>query len=370
MFDSWSRIRRPKLHILCSTKPLGYDMKNIKKVFILFIFLFTGFAPTAFAFNQEKLLGSFFSIVMIRGYNPDGSMAYGSGVIVAKNKVLTNCHIFRQSKEPWISRGEDSFTIASIQADRYHDLCLITADNLPFPPAEVGSVNDMKKGDEIIAIGHSSASPSPITSFGALKSVYPFDGANVIRSSARFAMGASGSGLFDGQGHLIGINTFKTPGRNAYFYALPVEWISLLEKQPAETIYPIDGKTFWEEDDANKPLFMQVAEPEIQEEWTRLSGIASKWVLKEPNNTEAWYELGMAQEHTNLKVEAEKSYRHALMLSQGNIDAMFRLGVLASEKGNIKEVQEIKLALGNIDAEMAEEFNKAITCGENCEKRR
>jgi hypothetical protein len=39
----------------------------------------------------------------------------------------------------------------------------------------------MKKGDEIIAIGHSSASPAPITSFGALKSVYPFDGANVIR---------------------------------------------------------------------------------------------------------------------------------------------------------------------------------------------
>jgi hypothetical protein len=78
----------------------------------------------------------------------------------------------------------------------------------------------------------------------------------------------------------------------------------------------------------------------------------------------------MAQEHTNLKIEAEKSYRHALMLSQGNIDALFRVGVLASEKGNITEVQEIKLALTNVDAEIGEEFNKAITCGDSCNKKR
>ena len=345
-------------------------MRNLKIAISVVTFLMAGFTPTAQALDKEKLLGSFFSIVMIRGYNPDGSLAYGSGVIVAQNKVLTNCHIFRQTKEPWISRGEDSFTIASIQADRYHDLCLITADSLPFPPAIIGSVNNMRKGEEIVAIGHSSASPAPITSFGALKATYPFAGASIIRSTARFAMGASGSGLFDGQGRLIGINTFKTPGRNAYFYALPVEWLASLEKQPAETQYPIDGKTFWEEDDANKPLFMQTAEPEIQEEWSKLLDIGQKWIKKEPNNTEAWFELGVAQEHSGLKVDAEKSYRQSLVLSKGNIDAMFKLGVMAAEKGNIKEVQAMKAAIGNIDPDTAEEFNTAITCDEKCKKGR
>lgn len=345
-------------------------MRQLKISFGLFSFLLMGLMPTAHAFDKEKLLGSFFSIVMIRGYNPDGSLAYGSGVIVAPQKVLTNCHIFRQTKEPWVSRGEDTFTISSIQADRYHDLCLITADTLPFPPAQIGSVTQMKKADEIIAIGHSSASPAPITSFGALKSAYPFDGANIIRSTARFAMGASGSGLFDGQGRLIGINTFKTPGRNAYFYALPVEWLASLEKQPAETKYPIDGKTFWEEEDANKPLFMQIAEPEIQEQWDKLNAIAEKWTKKEPNNSEAWYELGFAQEHLNQKAEAEKSYRHALMLNESNIDALFRIGVIASEQGDINQVQTIKLAISNLDKDTAEEFIRAITCDENCQKRR
>lgn len=348
-------------------------MRHLKLSFSLFSFLLMGLIgpiSSAQAFDKEKLLGSFFSIVMIRGYNPDGSLAYGSGVIVAPNKVLTNCHIFRQTKEPWISRGEDTFTIASIQADRYHDMCLITAENLPFPPVPLGSVNNMKKADEIIAIGHSSASPAPITSFGALKSVYPFDGANIIRSTARFAMGASGSGLFDGQGRLIGINTFKTPGRNAYFYALPVEWLAKLENQTAETKFPIDGKTFWEEEDANKPLFMQIAEPEIQEQWDRLGDIAQQWIKKEPNNAEAWYELGFAQEHKNLKAEAEKCYRHALMLNDGHIDALFRIGVMAAEQGDIKAVQEIKLAITNIDSDTAEEFNQTITCGEKCNNRR
>ena len=199
-----------------------YLMKKSLKTAVAIPLLLLGLMPSAHAFDKEKLLGSFFTIVMIRGHNADGSLAYGSGVIVEPTKVLTNCHIFRQTKEPWISRGEDTFAINSVQADRYHDLCLVTAETLPFPPAQIGSAASMKKGEEILAIGHSSASPVPITSIGAIKSIYPFDNGNVIRSTARFAMGASGSGLFDGEGHLIGINTFKTPGKNAYFYALHV----------------------------------------------------------------------------------------------------------------------------------------------------
>ena len=347
---------------------MRFFKSHLKTAF--FTLSFITLIPSAQAFDREKLLSSFFSIVMIRGYNPDGSVAYGSGVVIEPQKVLTNCHIFKQTKKPWVSRGEDSFPIKSVQADRYHDLCLVTSESLPFPPVKTGSATTMKKGEEIVAIGHSSASPVPITSIGVIKSIYPFDNANVIRSTARFAMGASGSGLFDSEGRLIGINTFKTPGKNAYFYALPVEWITSLKTKPAETQFPIDGKAFWEENDAQKPFFMQIAEPEIQEDWARLSGVAQQWVKKEPNNTEAWYELGVAQEHSQLKADAEKSYRHALMLSKGNIDALFRLGVLAAEKGNISEVQSIKLAISNINTDTAEEFNQAITCGENCEKRR
>jgi len=41
--------------------------------------------------------------VMIRGYADDGSLAYGSGVIIGDNEVVTNCHVLRKTKKPWVS---------------------------------------------------------------------------------------------------------------------------------------------------------------------------------------------------------------------------------------------------------------------------
>lgn len=323
--------------------------------------------PSAQAFDREKLMDAFNAIVMIRGYNPDGGMAYGSGVVVAKDKIMTNCHIFRQTKQPWVSRGEDSYAIVSVQADRYHDLCLVETNNLPLKPVAIGNSTILKKGQEVVAIGHSSGVPAPLTSVGILKSIYPYhNNGNVIRTNARFAMGASGSGLFDGQGRLIGINTFKTPGRVAFFYALPVEWLDDLEKLPIETSFPVAGKAFWEEDDDNKPFFMQMALPEIKRDWPKLGQVAEKWIMAEPYSTEAWYELGHAEENMGHIEKAETAYKKALEISPSNSDALFRIGIIANEKGDQDKVNQINLALLDLDKEIAEEFSKAINCKTDC----
>ena len=68
-------------------------------------------------------------------------------------------------------------------------------------------------------------------------------------------MGASGSGLFDLKGNLIGINTFKTTGYGNY-YSLPADWIKPLMNMEMETVFPINGKALWEEDEDKKP-YMQ-----------------------------------------------------------------------------------------------------------------
>ncbi|MEZ0315606.1 MAG: trypsin-like peptidase domain-containing protein [Methylophilaceae bacterium] len=329
----------------------------------LFSLIFT--SPT-YAYDRDKLMGSFLSIVMVRGYNPDGSLAYGSGVVVGENKVMTNCHIFRQTKQPWVSRGEDTYAIVSVQADRYHDVCLLTADNLPFKPIPLGKASDMTKGQEVVAIGHSSGTPAPLTSAGTLKSLYDYNNGKVIRTSARFAMGASGSGLFNSEGQLIGINTFKSPGRSAYFYALPVEWLAELQKLPVETKFPIDGKAFWEEEDLQKPFFMQMAIPEIKQDWAKLAEVAERWTKAEPGSTEAWYELGHARENMGIKTEAEQAYRQSVALDAHNTDALFRIGVLASEKGDKIEMHSINLALLDIDKELADEFSKIVGCATQC----
>lgn len=297
--------------------------------FIVFLSLLSSLLPAAHAYDRQKLLSSFFSTVLVRGYKDDGSLAYGSGVVVADNQTLTNCHVLRETKQAWVSQGEEAFGIIAVQADRWHDLCLVTTQYLPVKPVTIGSSSSLKKGQEVVAISHSNGVPAPLTSLGEIKSLYLMDGANVIRSNVRFTMGASGSGLFDEEGRLIGINTLKTSGRVAYFYALPVEWLADVQKQPVETALPIEGKAFWEDDTASLPFFMQIAVPQLHEDWAKLAGVAARWVRAEPQNSEAWYELGLAQENTGQKAAAQKSYQQAVALDSDNADALSRIKALA-----------------------------------------
>jgi len=161
----------------------------------VFLSLLSGPLPSAHAYDRQKLLSSFFSTVLVRGFKLDGNLAYGSGVVVAENKVLTNCHVLREVKQAWVSQGEETFGVISTQADRFHDLCLITTQYLPVKPVALGSGDALRKGQEVVAISHSNGVPAPLTSLGEIKSLYAMDGANVIRSNVRFTMGASGSGL-------------------------------------------------------------------------------------------------------------------------------------------------------------------------------
>jgi serine protease Do len=326
-------------------------------------------APTqsVFAVDNQKMLDAYFSVVLVRGYNTNGGLAYGSGVVVGDKKVITNCHVLRSTKQPWISRGEDTYSINSVKVDAWHDLCLVTTDALPFKPAPIGKSTELKRGQEIVAFGHSNGVPSPLTSSGAIKALYDADQGKVIRSTARFAMGASGSGLFDMEGRLVGINTFKTGGhRSSIYFALPIEWLEQLEKQPEITTFPISGKALWEEEEDKKPYYMQVAVPETRGDWPKLAMVAEKWTQAEPKSTEAWYALGLGHENNAKLGDAEKAYKQALALDSGNFDALIHLGSIAKTRGDTAEMHRIQLALNDMNKDAAAEYSEMLGCGAGC----
>ena len=333
---------------------------------LLLLAALISYIQPSFAFDQAKIFHAMQSVVMVRGYNASGGLSYGSGVIVAKDKVISNCHIFRNTKQPWVSRGEDTFTIVSVQADKWHDLCLLTTFNMPGDPAPIGKGNELKRGQEVLSIGHSNGVPTPLTSEGTIKSTYEFEGGKIIRSTAQFRMGASGSGIFDLNGNLLGVNTFKTPGKQAYFYSLPIEWLASLEKLPAETEFPVIGKAFWEEDDDKKPYFMQVALPEINQDWPKLAQVAQKWIDTDPKNSDAWYELGNAYENLNKIDDAQKAYQQSVKFDTSNIDALLRLGIIAQGKGDKVTMHNINVAIAQIDQGLAAEYSQMLGCDKEC----
>jgi hypothetical protein len=319
------------------------------------------------AYDMQGLMDAFYSVVMIRGYNTTGGLAYGSGVVVGDNKVITNCHVLRATKQPWVSRGEDTYPITSVKADAWHDLCLVTTHTMPFKSAKIGSSANLKRGQEVAGIGHSNGVPAPLTSRGYVKGLYPDSPGYVIRTSAKFLMGASGSGLFDMDGHLVGINTFKTAGiGGGIHFALPIEWLASLEKQPEITEFPIQGKALWEEDEDKKPFYMQAAVPESREDWPKLAEVAQKWTASEPKVAEAHYTLGIAMEKLNKADLAAKAFEQAFALDANNYDALVHIGLIAKSQGDTAEMHRVQVALANINEDLANEYAELLGCSKSC----
>jgi serine protease Do len=322
---------------------------------------------TAFANEENGLMNAFSSVVMIRGYNINGGLAYGSGVVVGQNQVITNCHVFRSTKEPWVAHGEDAYPITSVKADVWHDLCLVTTVALPFKPAILGKTSDLKVGQEVAGIGHSNGSPAPLTSSGYIQGLFDDQPGKVIRTSAKFRMGASGSGLFDMEGKLVGINTFKTAGRgNSIFFALPVEWVEELQKKTEIATLPITGKALWEEDEDKKPYYMQAAVPESQEDWPKLAKVSDKWTQAEPKSPYAWYSLAIALDNLDKDDLAEKAYRQVTLLDHNNYEALVHLGVIAKNRGDQAEMHKIQVTLNGIDPALGEEYSQLLECNKSC----
>lgn len=321
----------------------------------------------AVAMDKAALIQSYFSVVMIRGYNTDGGLAYGSGVVIAKDKVVTNCHVLRSTKQPWIARGEDSYVINSVKVDAWHDLCIVTAENLPLIPVKIGKSTTLKRGQDVAGIGHSNGVPAPLTSTGTVKGLYADNGANIIRTNAKFSMGASGSGLFDMEGNLVGINTFKTTGKGgSIHFALPVEWLETLDKQSASTVFPVTGKALWEEDEDKKPFYMQAAVPESRFDWPKLAQVAEKWTQVEPKSSEAWLALGIGLENTGKLDLAKTAYDQAINLEPGNFDAFIQLGAMAKNRGDNAEMHRIQLALAKLNEDAAAEYTYVLGCDKEC----
>lgn len=111
---------------------------------------------------------------------------------------------------------------------------------------------------------------------------------------------------------------------------------------------------------------MQVALPRLNDDWPKLLEVSRRWIEAEPQNPEAWYELGTAQEGLGKPEDAQQSYRKATAIDPRHGEALFRLGVIASQRGDRAEMQKVSITLAKIDGELSAEFNKTVGCNANC----
>ena len=59
---------------------------------------------------------------------------------------------------------------------------------------------------------------------GIVRALHAYDGARVIESTTAFTSGASGGALFDAEGQLVAILTYRLRGDRHSYFSVPIEW--------------------------------------------------------------------------------------------------------------------------------------------------
>jgi serine protease Do len=134
----------------------------------------------------------------------------------------------------------------------------------------------------------------------------------VIRTTAAFSQGASGGGLFDSEGRLVGILTFfRVSGEVAYF-AVPVEWVKNVETTQSAAVSPMEGTPFWAAAIDRQPQFLQAGALEADGRWKELAQLARGWVESDPQDANAWATLAKASAKMGDEATAESARKRAI----------------------------------------------------------
>ncbi len=336
-------------------------------------FVFLSFILCAFSAHALPPDGMVYqlkaSVVKIRVALPNGHSGVGSGVVVAKDQVVTNCHVVANAAAINVIKFGESHRATSIKADWKHDLCIVGFDGLNTEIAELGSSKTLQYEQPVFTISFPNNAPKPLTTYGFVKALYPMDDSVIIRSTNDFRMGASGGAMFSDDGKLVGIITLKSPGRNAFYYNLPVEWIKRLLDQPALAIPATGELPFWDAPEEKRPYFMRVIQPYQTQDWAMLKKISSEWMHAEPNASEAIHYLAIAEYHLKESDQAMAHFQQLYALNKRHSSALYYLGLCAIEAGKTEEATKTAKALNEIDQESATLLNEKLKFAQqaNCQ---
>jgi serine protease Do len=256
---------------------------------------------------EEDARLSVVKIVALR----QGAVTFGSAVVVAPGKVITNCHVVRNASEiKLISVGQTwPGRLAAHDVDR--DLCMVVAPDLDRPTARFGSTQELRLEQQVFAAGYPGGEQFTYSA-GRVKGLHDAYGSRVIQTSAYFEPGASGGGLFDAEGRLLGFLTFKAASGGDFHFVSPIEWVLKLLDEDAPTTSTIaSGRAFWEKELREQPFFLQVAALEANKDWQGLLKLAKKSASDDAQDHAAWIAMSKAYTGLGRPNDAESALQRA-----------------------------------------------------------
>lgn len=153
----------------------------------------------------------------------------GSGVILtADGYIVTNNHVVQDADELTVKLNDNTeYKARIIGLDKTTDLALIKIEAKNLPAIPIGSSDDLKLGQWVLAVGNPFNLTSTVTA-GIVSAKARTLGANGIESfiqtDAAINSGNSGGALVNERGELVGINAMlysQTGSYSGYGFAIP-----------------------------------------------------------------------------------------------------------------------------------------------------
>ncbi len=297
------------------------------------------------ALERAELIGLAASVLRVEAPRASGGYSIGSGVAVGNDQVITNCHVTRDAKAIHVLRGGVRWPATAQAANAERDLCLLTVPGLVAPMARLGQAGSLAIGQMLSALGYTGGLGIQ-SSDGEVIELHRHDGGHVIQSSNWFSSGASGGGLFDASGNLVGILTFRLRGGETHYFAAPVEWVQQLIESARGTASSPSAQAlpYWQVPADAQPRFLQAAVFRREARWSDLAALAREWLQTVADDAEPWHLLGVALARLDRPAEALTALECSLHLSPSHAAVRSSLDALRATAQSAAAIRPTRAA--------------------------
>lgn len=173
----------------------------------------------------------------------------GSGVIVSSTEdgshILTCAHVIEGATKVTVKlKDGTTYEADSFVCDAESDIGVIKLNVKGLPTATLGDYSKVVVGEDVVAIGNPLGTLGGSVTSGivsALDRDIIIDGTtyHLLQTNAEINPGNSGGGLFNAEGHLIGIVNAKSSGENVegLGFAIPIDDAQIIMKDLLEKGY-------------------------------------------------------------------------------------------------------------------------------------
>ena len=279
----------------------------------------------------------------------------GSGVVIAPERVLTNCHVAMKNQGLDVRQKDQVFDNVRLEYfDKERDMCQLHVKGLDLPVVELGDSQNLRTGQRVYAIGTPEGLEQTLSEGVISSPSREFDGLHYIQTTAAISPGSSGGGLFDANARLIGLTTSQIIDGQSLNFAIPIHWLSDLPERFAVQLTELRKR--------NKiliPLMDAALSASVRKDWEALIQAATAWIEIAPDDAYAWSRLGEGYAGNFEFQKAIEALQKSLAIEEDK-GVRLRLGKVHVMHGMSYQMVDKKLDLAEREFQHAQNYIEEV----------